>query len=175
MIHERIAGMAKEIPLTQGKFAIVDDDDYERVMQFKWFAQRTERGTWYAGRHLGSRTNRTRIMLHRFLMSARSGQNVDHVNLDGLDCRRSNMRFASRSQNAANRRRLSSNTSGYKGVTYCAQSHKWRADITFENRQRNLGRFSTPEEAAAAYDDTARELFGAFARLNFPNDGEIAA
>jgi len=138
---------------------MIDAKDAERVLAFKWCAHES-RGKWYARRRQGGRE----IKLHRFLMDAPSGVEVDHIDGDGLNNRRSNLRLSSHAQNSANQRRPKNNTSGYKGVGRL--EGRWYACIggTY------LGWYDLPEVAARAYDTAARERFGEFAALNFPDE-----
>lgn len=159
----------REIPLTRGKVALVDDADYEHVSRFKWTALfNPDNGKWYARRVSGGRT----LYLHRFLMSAAKGVHVDHKNGDGLDCRRGNLRFADNSQNHQNMRRLSTNTSGYKGVH--PRGRRWVATITLKKKSYWCGTYDTAEDAARAYDEKALELFGEFALPNFAREENAA-
>lgn len=147
-----------KVPLTHGKFALVDDADHELVSAFPWRAVRV-RHTWYAETYVKG----AREYLHRFLLCAAPGQRVDHRNGDGLDCRRRNLRPVTNALNQANRRRAWS-ASKYKGVT--RRGERWRAYITIAGRFRSLGSHATAEEAARAYDRAAREAFGEFACTN---------
>jgi hypothetical protein len=155
----------REIPLTQGYVAIVDADDYDRVMAAgNWFAvvdHHTQYATHKIRRGDGTRTKQS---LHTFLTGWGI---VDHRNGDGLDNRRANLRPASVSENAMNRGLAANNTSGFKGVS--RKRNRWQAAIKLDGNTRYLGMFATPEEAARAYDAAAREFFGEFARLNFPD------
>jgi hypothetical protein len=160
------------IPLIGGKHALVDAADFERVSKHKWrlnqFAGRTDYAmTWIRVRY---------VMLHRFILDPPPGLEVDHVNRDGLDCRRGNMRLATRSQNSGNSPSRRGSTSRYKGVSWHRRDRRWVAEIMFAGRQYHLGRFSLEEEedAALAYDAAARVLFGEFAWLNFA-DRELSA
>jgi hypothetical protein len=168
--------MVKEIQLTKGMVALVDDEDFNLVSQFNWCALcRSPGGGMYAVRTIGPKQRRQHLSLHGFLMGTRDGLEVDHIDLNGLNCQRSNMRWATRSQNLANKRKTAQNTSGYKGVSRRARDRRWIATIYVENRPIYLGSFETREEAADAYDDAARKHYGQFARLNFPLEGEQAA
>lgn len=161
----------REIPLTQGFVALVDAADYDAVMASKWCAVRDRIGAAYAVRNVlrldGARTMQK---LHTFLTG---WPYVDHINGNGLDNRRSNLRPATHVENMQNMKIRSGNRSGFKGVSRALG--KWRARIRLDGRQRHLGCFTTREAAARAYDTAAREHFGEFACVNFPNDGERSA
>jgi hypothetical protein len=104
--------------------------------------------------------------MHRAILEG--APQVDHIDGDGLNNQRSNLRPATQAQNMANSRKYSTNTSGFKGVGWHKAAKKWRADITFDYKTRYLGLFPTAEDAARAYDSAAKSLFGVFACLNFP-------
>jgi len=156
----------KEILLSKGYVAQVDDWEYERVAQWKWSAKPDNNGHVYAIRQQWF--PRKMISLHRFIMNAPDGVMVDHEDGNGLNCQQYNMRLATRSQNLQNATKRSNNTSGYKGVNWRKDNTKWQAQIRKDNKQYHIGYFITAEDAARAYDSKAVELFGEFARLNFP-------
>lgn len=156
------------IPLSRDLAALVDDDDYEQVMQHKWSASPSNR-TSYAITGTGAPDGRkTTMSMHKFLTGWAL---VDHINGDGLDNRRSNLRPATTLENNRNRRKASNCTSGYKGVTMNARSQRspWKARIGINGKRRDIGVFATAEEAARAYDKAAKEHYGEFAWLNFPD------
>ncbi len=148
------------IELTQGMTAIVDDEDFERVSLHSWSYKKTG--------YAEAKINGEKVYLHRFIMNAKKGDEVDHKRTGfpdhGLDCQKENLRFCTRSQNAANSEKKTG-ASGYKGVEKVGI--KWRASIRNNNKLIHLGMFWTPEDAARAYDKKAVELFGEFARTNF--------
>ncbi len=152
----------KQIRLTQGMVALVDDEDFEWLSRRKWFAHKI-RNAWYAASH-GSDG---RFYMHRVIMNAPTNKLVDHVDGDGLNNQKNNLRFASNAENLWNQDKHKNNTSGYKGVHFDKKSQIWIAQIRSAVGQRNIGQFSTPQEAAHAYDEAAKELHGQFAHLNF--------
>ena len=160
--------MTKEIQLTQGQTALVDDDDFDTLNQFKWIAQRS-RSTFYANQCLKVNGKWTAISMHRAILSPLPDEETDHINGNGLDNRRSNLRLANRAQNSFNRKLNKNNKSGFKGVRR-SPSGRWRAEVRFKGKTLHLGHFNTVERAAQAYDSIAIELFGEFARLNFQED-----
>lgn len=158
----------KQIKLTQGKVALVDDEDFELLNQWKWYANK-KCGFCYAVRHFkaisGKRDKKS--MLHRQIMNCPEGLEIDHINHNGLDNKKSNLRICTRSQNQPNQK-AKKHSSKYKGVSWHKASKKWQAMIVYNNRQIYIGLFDSEIEAAKAYDKKALELFGEFACLNFP-------
>lgn len=158
--------MSRQIALTQGQVAIVDDEDYERISKFKWYAIKTSNGAgFYAVRNSlkGEFPTKQQVRMHRFVLGLVQGDGleVDHIEPSAtLDNRRSNLRLATREQNMQNARRVGS--SGYRGVT--RSYGRWQAQIQINKKHTHLGRFDTPQEAHAAYCKAAKEHFGEFAR-----------
>lgn len=163
----------KEILLTKGKVALVDDEDYERLSRYRWQALR-HRKTWYACRTAHSEGERWTSLMHREILGITNRhEEVDHKDGNGLDNRRENLRVASLSQNRFNAGKYSTNKSGYKGVSFHTATGRWVASIRANNKQFFLGRFDDPVDAARAYDRKALELHQEFARLNFPKENYV--
>jgi hypothetical protein len=161
--------MSKEIILRRHSFvAIVDDEDFERFNNVLWFAMVKSNGKVYAYR--GSHPDGTdgAVLLHRLVMSAPKGVQVDHINGNGLDCQKGNLRFCTPQQNARNRHRKRGAISPYKGVR--TEGDKFSAQIVIDGRRIRLGRYVSAIEAAHAYDKAALERFGEFARVNFSGE-----
>jgi len=161
--------MSRQIPLTQGKFAIVDDEDYKWLSQQKWYYSLDKR-TGYALRKIIVNGKHTSQRMHRAILGLKRGEITDHVNRNGLDNRRCNLRKCTQSQNNRNSRKNRNNTSGYIGVSWNKEKGRWSAYIKCNTKQIHLGYFDDLEQAAQAYDIAALELHGAFATLNFPQE-----
>jgi len=164
----RIEGDVAFIPLTMGYEAMIDLVDLERVKSYQWTAHVTKRSdgivrSVYAYRNDLSHHGKN-VRLHRFLLNAPDDLQVDNVNGNGLDCRRANLRLATASENARNRRIGIANTSGFKGVCWHKGIGKWHAQIGVDGGTRSLGYFNKKEEAAAAYAVASSELHGDFGR-----------
>lgn len=157
----------KEIPLTQGKVALIDDEDYERVMQYNWTVyQSHKRWTFYAHCHPTTGTTE----LHRFILGLKRGDRVmvDHRNGNGLDNQKSNLRICSYSENQWNHVIPINNTSGYIGIGYHKKSKKWYARSCVQRKHFYLGSFDNKNKAAIAHDKAVLHLHGDFATLNYP-------
>jgi hypothetical protein len=159
----------REIELTQGQKAMVDDADFEWLSQWKWCAWWSPSTcSFYAVRrtHRSEGFPRRMIGMHRFILGARSGEQVDHDDHDTLNNQRYNISACTVSQNQANSRLRRDNTSGFKGVSWKRESRKWLATIMVKGKCIYLGLFNNPKDAADAYDDAARSHFGEFACTN---------
>jgi hypothetical protein len=158
------------IALTQGQYALIDAADLPLVRQHFWRAAWAVKvGSYYAVTKIKLSHGRYRsIKMHRLLMGEPPGMEVDHRNRDTLDNRRANLRVCTRAQNKANSGVYRSNTSGYTGVYWRPARNRWQASIPISGHNKSLGYFKTAEEAARARDAKAKEVFGEFARLNFP-------
>ena len=157
----------KTIPLTQGKATTVDEADYDRpeVGGRHWAAMRNGR-QWYAARRAPGPGSR-HLLLHRVVLGLVPGDPaVDHINGDGLDNRRENLRLATKAQNGMNQAKTHG-VSQFKGVYWDKVNRKWVAQVRAGAKVRFLGRFDSEEDAAQAYDAAAREAFGEYARTNF--------
>lgn len=158
----------REIILTQGKTALVDDTDFEQVSKHKWFCHHIG-GNFYAERMIPKSENsgkRTYQSMHQFLFP--SSLQIDHEDGNGLNNQRYNLRDASNPQNGANRKKQKSTVSKFKGVSWENPRECWRAELTVEGCRVFLGRYESEEDAAHVYDYAAKINFGEFARLNFP-------
>jgi hypothetical protein len=160
----------REIPLTKGQVALVDAADYEWLMQWKWFAHWAPVAKkFYAVRNeaLGLRKQHI-VPMHRQILGLKRGDKMhgDHINMETLDNRRSNLRIASGSQNMMNRRLQSNNKSGTKGVYWDSERRKWASVIGIDGKYIRLGRFDHIHEAASAYAEAAKKYHGEFARLS---------
>lgn len=148
------------VPLTRGKFALVDSDVYTAVSKYQWQAVLMT-GNWYAIRS-------DNMPMARFILNAKPGVYVDHHNHNTLDNRRQNLRVCSSSQNVANSLKTKNKTtSKYKGISWNKLAKKWHAYIMQNYRRIHIGLFTSEVQAAKAYDTKARELFGEFAYTNF--------
>ena len=157
-----------KIPLAKGKFAIVDDCDFNWLNQWNW--QLTTGRCDYAYRYLQVDKERYTILMHRMIIGicGIEGVFVDHINRDSLDNRMGNLRLCSRSENTANSKKRKGCTSKYKGVSKRKDCDRWVAGIKNGNKKVYLGLYYKEEDAAKVYDKAAKECFGEFALLNFP-------
>lgn len=170
--------MSKLIHLTGKKYpnkvSVVDDEDYDRIVVNPWFCISDPR-TFYAVRTVWIAGKYTKIRMHVAIINPPLGMKVDHIDGDGLNNRKSNLRICTHAENMRNRKKNLNNSSGYIGVQKDTDSslrrevQMWRATIKVDNKLKLLGIFEDPEEAAHVRDAAAREVYGEFASLNFPD------
>lgn len=159
--------MHRKLPLTNGGFALVDEEDFLRFSRRSWRTNRAgyARATTTVGRKAERKT--ASFLLHRLVLGASPGQWIDHINRDKLDNRRANLRLATVSQNTANHPGYG-HSSRYKGVTWNKRARRWQVAV----QHRYVGVFASEEDAARAYDRAALAAYGEFAFLNFPAGAE---
>jgi len=159
----------RRIPLTQGKYAIVDPEDYQRINKYRWYPVKGHNTVyairldkWVKGR------KRKSYFMHRQIMRVPDGMVCDHINGNGLDNRKANLRPGTYAQNSWNRAKTKVKSySKYKGVSMRKKDRKWEAQICVNGKRIHLGRFKNQIEAAKAYDAAAKKYHGVFAVLNF--------
>lgn len=160
----------KEIPLTKGKVALVDDEDFELVSQYKWHVQKTHRTFYAVTEIIGARKagQRRLLSMQNLILPPPLGKRVDHKDRDGLNNQRSNLRHATNSQNCANRVSGKTPLSGYRGVRLYRQctQRPWAAQFMVRGKTLTFGYYATPEEAARTYNEAASKIWGEFAILN---------
>ncbi len=160
----------KEIQLTQGKIAFVDDEDYEYLNQFKWCADKARR-TYYAFRNMKVDGRWVVGTMHQFLIKQPKGMQIDHIDDNGLNNQKSNLRICTNQENHMKTKIQRTakgilKSSRFKGVSSVSDGDRWRARIHYNGKENFLGRYDSEIDAAIAYNNAAKEMFGEFARLN---------
>ena len=160
-----------------GTFEVLyDAEDEDKINKYNWYVSK-ERDHFYVrtdiphpdgGLNSCSHQRRTKLKLHRLIADTPKGMYTDHINGDTLDNRKQNLRICTIAENGRNRRKNKNNTSGFKGVCWRKDDKTWHARIQHNKKLIHIGYFKDKEEAAKAYDRKAIELFGEFAKLNFP-------
>jgi len=162
------------LPLTRGKIVIIDEDDYDELVQFSWHATRVKYGlagyqfvavrTCYCP--FDNKKKRT-IFMHRQITSCPRGLQVDHINHEPLDNRKVNLRVCTGTENMHNSHAHKLSSSQYKGVSWYPPTKTWQAHIRVDKKKLHLGYFENEQDAAKAYDEAASKEFQSFALLNF--------
>lgn len=165
----------KNISLGNGKYASVDDQDFHKVLGYNWIAKpsKGKNGrtyTEYAIFREYVRGKRVSVRMHRFILDAPYGVHVDHIDGNGLNNTRCNLRICTAKDNQGNRRKFSSTSSQYKGVCWNKKTSKWRAQLSSSRQRVFVGEFTSELDAAHAYDAAALKYFGEFARINTYED-----
>lgn len=163
----------KEIVLTHGRVALVDDEDFDTLNQWKWCLKAVNNPYAVRLKHLGmdgAKQLTTQLRMHRIVMSCPKGMDVDHINGDTLDNRKENLRICTHRQNCQNTKIRTGASSKYKGVMWDKRSDKWLARIVINGKQKRLGLFNCEIAAACMYNASAKKYFGEYARLNVRAD-----
>ncbi len=156
------------VHINGGTAVLIDDEDYDKIKESSWlFSGR------YAYRQVWNKGKGKTEYMHRIIMGNPKNLEIDHINGNGIDNRKSNLRFATHKQNMANQKSCKTATSQFKGVCWVKRDKKWEASIQTDNRTKHLGYYENEADAAKAYDKEAIKLFGSFARLNFTNEMEV--
>jgi hypothetical protein len=155
----------KEIRLTRDMVAMVDDSDYDDLAQYAWYALAGKSHYYAARRNAGGQYPRI-VLMHRYLMQAQEGFEVDHIDGNSLNNQRSNLRVGTKQENSANRRRYTENGSVKRERGVRQRNGRWIAEVKNLGRTIYLGTYATKGEAMEAYNTKATELYGPFARLN---------
>jgi len=158
----------RRIDLGNGRWTILDSEDYYRLGEFKWTIGGHGK-KFYAVRIVIAGDEIKTIRMNREIMNAPEGLVVDHRNGDSLDNRRENLRLATQAENMQNRRKRKNTTSRYIGVWFAKEKGKWESRIRQDGKKIYLGSFDNEADAAKAYDEAAKRCRGEFARLNFPD------
>lgn len=151
------------------KYALVDDEDFDYLSQFKWNVVKGRGNTYYAQRSIIKNGKKKSIFMHREIMNTPKNMQTDHINGSGLNNQRYNLRICTNQQNHMNQKARCDSASGYKGVGKTKYKNKWSSRIQINDKQKSLGHYNNKIDAALVYDYNANKYFGEYARLNFPN------
>lgn len=155
-----------EIILSSGIICQVDDEDLERLNSHRWFVIK-KKHTCYAVAFKKVDGKTVSTTMHRLLTAAKDGELVDHMDRNGLNNKKSNLRICNISENSTNRKKKAGTSSNYRGVSYAKKNKAWFVFISKNKKKKFIGAFKDEEQAARAYDREAKILHGQFANLNF--------
>jgi hypothetical protein len=165
----------KYIELSRGKVAIVDDDCFELVSKYTWHCTHIRgKDIYYAKTNIRAGDRQKQLWMHRIITGCPFNKEVDHIDGNGLNNQKSNLRLATHQQNMFNQRKRSGGSSQYKGVSWCKRSNRWLSQIMINKKTKFLGYFSDEISAAVAYDTAAIMYFGEFANKNFSDSVNLA-
>jgi hypothetical protein len=151
----------KKIKLTQGKYTTVDDEDFVSLNKYKWYATKKFK-TYYAVRSL---KNGSKIQMHRVILNTPENMETDHVDGDGLNNQKNNLRACTHSENQSNKSKYVNNTTGYKGLSWCERNKKWLVRISVNKKRFYLGHFKSKKEASEVYNIACLKKHGKFAKI----------
>jgi hypothetical protein len=156
----------KQILLTQGKVALIDDDDFEYINQWKWRVAKCHNGAIYACRGTYN-PNFSMILMHRVIMQTPGSLVVDHIDHNGLNNQKTNLRNCTDSENRCHSYRKSNNKTGFKGISWNQKNKRWYVEISVNHQRIYIGCFRVCADAVSAYDEAAKKYHGEFAQTNF--------
>jgi len=167
-IIQLLSNPERLIKVSNKKFAIVDDSDFEKLNKFKWYLNTGYAVTAKYVKGSGRKNQKQiRILMHRLIINCKKGEIIDHINGNKLDNRKVNLRICNFSENIRNSSKRKNCISRFKGVSKL--NKKWRCRLTLNYKEIHIGTFENEIQAAMAYDISSRDLYGEFAKLNFPN------
>lgn len=158
--------MSKEIKLTRGLISIIDDEDFDKVNLYKWYAAKNG-NTCYAATGITINKKQKTLLMHRYILGCEDKKDlIDHIDMNGLNNQKNNIRISNKYQNSSNRNKTALNKSGYKGVCWDKRSNRWRAQLVVKQQKIYLGTYYCLIKAAKAYNEAAIKYHGEFAKLN---------
>lgn len=152
--------------MNHGHTAIIDNEEYAKVKNYKWYVAK-DKNTYYVQAHIVLNDKKTTIKMHRIIMDAKRNQILDHIDGNGLNNQKINLRFCTNSENLRNAKKRNNTSSKYKGVAWNCVHKYWQANIYVNGKLKSLGIYRDEYKAAKAYDRAAKKYFGEFARPNF--------
>lgn len=156
----------KKLKLTQNKYALVDDEDFDYLNQWKWHCAKGDKYVARREYFVGGKGKSKIVYMHRLIMNTPEGMETDHINRNGLDNRRENLRICTGAENRFNHKLISTNKTGYHGVYWDKLKGKWGVGISIKGKHKGLGYYENIKKAALAYNEAAILYRGKFANLN---------